>query len=659
MKRLFDLLVIFCLISPIVAECQKIDSLLFLLKNDRADSSKAVHLNNLSAEYQLISHYDSAAHAGEISLKLSRQLNFKRGIADACNNLGNVFFSKGEYSKTLEYYFEALKIDIELNDKKKMANRLNNIGNVYYMQSNHPEALDYYFKALKISEETKDLNGIASRLGNIGNVYFIGGDYPKALEYYFKQLKINEKLKNKNNVATTLANIGAIYFSQKEYLKSLEFNSKSLKLAKETKNKKMQASTLGNIGSVHLEQGRNKEATDYYEQALKLGEELGDKNRIATMHADMGSLYTLTSEYKKSFDHLYRSLALFDRIGQPNDIKNVYLYLSTLYEKSDTPLLDSTGGTLLDTEKMRLRSMYYYKRSVAIKDEIFSEENKKQLIQKEMDFEFQKKMDAAKAEQDKKDAMLLAERNRKNQLIYLLSGISIIIFLISLVTVLLLRQNKLKATRKILETEQKLLRLQMNPHFIFNSLSIVQGHINKGKQQEAGVYLLKISKLLRAILENSREEYVSFEKEILWLENYLSINQVLMENQFEYRIEVDEAIDKELISIPPMIVQPFIENALKYGVQGQTQKSLILIRFKQHGRSILCEVEDNYLGTDKAKIEKAEQHKSLAIQITRERLANLYGISANKIKINMNKVTGPTGIDLGMKVDIEIPTKHS
>ena len=305
------------------------------------------------------------------------------------------------------------------------------------------------------------------------------------------------------------------------------------------------------------------------------------------------------------------------------------------------------------------RNAYLYHQLYSqLKDSLFSEESTKKIVQVQMTYEFEKKEAAAKAEQDKKNTTAMLADKRKNLVLYLLGGISLILCLVSLLTVLLYRQNKLKTIRKALEMEQKLLRVQMNPHFIFNSLTALQGFINTDNKTGAGTYLSKISKLIRAILENSREEYILFEKEIKFLENYLDVNKLLMDDQFEYKIEVDELIDKEQTAIPPMLAQPFIENSLKHGMQNKKEKGLIVVRFKKNGESILFEVEDNGMGFVKTEATNKDKHQSLSIIITKERLANLFKISVDRVKIDIHEMKNDSGIVSGTKTTFDIPVKY-
>ncbi|HYG40110.1 MAG TPA: histidine kinase, partial [Cytophagales bacterium] len=188
-------------------------------------------------------------------------------------------------------------------------------------------------------------------------------------------------------------------------------------------------------------------------------------------------------------------------------------------------------------------------------------------------------------------------------------------------------EKALKNSQRNLELEQKLLRSQMNPHFIFNSLTSIQNYIYKEKPELAASYLGKFAKLMRLILENSRQEYIPFSKEIETLQLYLELQKVRFADKFDFQIVIDPLIDQDEVSIPPMFAQPFIENSLEHGIVHKSEQGQIKISFSLQDDYILFEVEDNGIGRAKAaQINKALKtgHHSYATTITEERLALIH-----------------------------------
>ena len=185
------------------------------------------------------------------------------------------------------------------------------------------------------------------------------------------------------------------------------------------------------------------------------------------------------------------------------------------------------------------------------------------------------------------------------------------------------KEQQLSLEKKMLELEQKALQLQMNPHFIFNTLNSIQGLISQKDPKKARFYLAKFSRLMRSVLENSRSERIPLEDEIETLDHYLSLEQFGKNDSFEYNITVDPEIDVEDLMIPPLMVQPFVENAIVHGISTIEEQGKIAIEFKQNEQYLSCTITDNGIGREasaRQKSQKDAHHKSMGLQVTAERL---------------------------------------
>ncbi|MCB9195433.1 MAG: histidine kinase [Flavobacteriales bacterium] len=214
----------------------------------------------------------------------------------------------------------------------------------------------------------------------------------------------------------------------------------------------------------------------------------------------------------------------------------------------------------------------------------------------------------------------------------LVSGVLLFIGLIILLVFLRYRRRnkeekeKLRIERNMLELEQKTLRLQMNPHFIFNAMNTVQALIAKNDTKEARYYLAKFSKLMRKILENSRHSFISIQDEIETLENYLNLEKLNTDFPFDFEIKVDEKIQPDAFGIPPLLLQPFVENAIVHGIKEIDYEGRIKVEFIMKENFIECVVEDNGRGRKAAqevRHQKSSYHKSTALVLTQERLSAL------------------------------------
>jgi len=446
----FSIVICFCNIL-FVAQQNKIDSLKTLIKQDKEDTNKVIHLNFLGWEL-MSNHPDTSVILANQAAALSETLKWKRGLTNSFGNLGVFNALQDNYPEALDFFFKALSIDEELKDKNGIAKRIGNIGIIYKNQGNYPKALGYFFKSLKMDEELGNKNAIAKHLGNIGVVYKELGDYDKTLDYFFKALKLDEELGNKNGAARHLGNIGTVYSDRADYSKALETFFRALKMDEELGSKNGVARHLGNIAGVYMSQGDYAKGLDYYLKALKMVQELGIKQLEGYFLFNMGVLNIKTEKFSEAFNCLYKALIISNEIGAKNDVKSEYEKLSILYQKSNIRLPDSIGGKVLNAEQMLLRSLYYFKRYVAVRDTIFSRENQKQLIQKEMNYDFEKKEAATKAEQDKKDAIAKEElKQKEQQRNYFVIGFG----LVGLLAIFIFRGYRQKQKANILITAQK------------------------------------------------------------------------------------------------------------------------------------------------------------------------------------------------------------
>ena len=220
------------------------------------------------------------------------------------------------------------------------------------------------------------------------------------------------------------------------------------------------------------------------------------------------------------------------------------------------------------------------------------------------------------------------------------------------------------ATRKRTELREKLktsqltaLRAQMNPHFIFNSLNSIQDFIMREDKRSANYYLSQFSKLMRNVLNMSTIQEVTLEQEIETLNFYLRLEALRFEEGFEYNIEVARDLDREMTMLPSLVLQPYVENAIKHGLMHKKGPKKLEIRFNKKDNVLICEVEDNGIGIVRSKEIKAENKRlypSKAMNIIKERIAIINSSEENKLAVKINDLKNGTGVSKGTKVVISI-----
>ena len=369
-KLLGIITILLCtLISFAQSERKVIDSL-FIELEKADDKSKIEILNNLSFNYRNYSLDSSFFYANE-ALNLAHIVQDQKGISDAYNRIGNVYFYQNENKKALEFYQKCLDIRLDLNDSKSISDIYNNIAALYNSDKKYGLALEYFYQALKESQNTDDnleialhYSSIAITYGDIGdyknsiknymlsleivkeldnkdelahvynglgNVYSEISSYEKALEYSLLSLEIFEDINNRDGISIVYNNLGIIYQNLKEIDKALDYYEKTLKMDIESNYKDGQATVLNNIGTVYDEKGDKEKALDYYNQALELNKELEIADGIATALNNIGLIYLDVGDYEKSYNNLMESTEISKEINDIYSLSNNYNNLANLF----------------------------------------------------------------------------------------------------------------------------------------------------------------------------------------------------------------------------------------------------------------------------------------------------------------------------------------
>lgn len=688
------LFIIFLSHSPIVKADQSVDSLQNVLSKASVDSVKIKILFELGNLYidgpsdSLIYYYQLALEPirnffnqpPEIRNKEDEKvvLTYKQFHFRALNEIGIEKFYLGQYNESLDFAFAALKIAEEINDIGLVSECCGSIGIVLKNQGKYPEALEYYERALTLAIELQDTAWVAACYANAGNVYRRLGNFIKALDYHLKAYQVFEKSGEERRMAIGLMNIGNLYEDQKDNNLALEYYSRALKLSYNTEDHKRIAECLLNIGNIYSGRGNYSVARDYYEKSLKINQDQGfiytlddcyrsignsfemegnsdkaleyfdkalelaekedDKSTLSEVNGSIASIYIRKKEFKKGYEFATNSLNIAKKTSDLNNIKNAFALLSQALEG-----LNDTKG-----------SLEYYKQYSSIKDSLFNSDKYRSIKEIEAKYELEKKEQqlALLTEKNQVQLLIISRRNR----VMIASGI--LIMLIILIGYILIRNSRLKSRHQAIELEQKMLRSQMNPHFIFNSLIAIQSYIYKKDPVQAGDFLAKFADLIRITLENSRSEFVLLEKEIRMLQYYLDLQSLRFERKFDYTIKLDEAIDAQSVRIPPMLAQPFIENAIEHGLRLKQDNGLISIKYHKENTHIVFTVEDNGIGREKAReLEISKQHKSMATSITRERLEILSKRHKQKFSLELTDLADKSGAPCGTLVKFEMPFK--
>ncbi|HLO82791.1 MAG TPA: histidine kinase [Chitinophagaceae bacterium] len=219
-----------------------------------------------------------------------------------------------------------------------------------------------------------------------------------------------------------------------------------------------------------------------------------------------------------------------------------------------------------------------------------------------------------------------------------------------------MKQKTYELEQKALALEMKTLRAQMNPHFIFNSLNSVNRFILQNNRNEASGYLTKFSKLIRMILQHSQEQLIPLENELDALKLYLELESIRFENRFEFKTSVQTSIDTAEVKVPPLIIQPYAENAIWHGLMHKESKGKLDIEITAEGHHLFISITDDGVGREKAAglESRPDNHKSIGMRLTQERIRNL-AQGTEDAYVQVFDLTNPDGSPAGTEVTIKIP----
>ncbi|RZJ29202.1 MAG: hypothetical protein EOO48_08050 [Flavobacterium sp.] len=633
------------------AQDKKIDSLVAALKNPTMHDTTRLrtialfrdqfytgadknyyYLSRLLGDLAYKNYKNKKSNAPEVQKKYTMWLASYNAL------LGSEYFKKPDQENGLIFFDKSIALHKEAGGLKDMHFAMISKAALLTKLKRYDEAIPYIFKALKYFENNKKeafAEDFAYAYYSLAYAYLMQEKFEKAIEYYQKTLGYYKEYETNNYVnyqmGKTRSRMASAYFGLKNYSEAVRQSQLSQQLIKGMNDPATEIENLCRIGMVHLERAELAEAEQIFRQALALQpSETTILAEEAFFHANlsMGRLYFQKKDLDKAALYTEKALSM---AKTTNDLFQLTDASKQLYEISFS-------------RKDYKRALETFQLQQQLGDAGKIEAAKNALAQQQLQYDYEKKELKLKLDAEKENAA-------KNNWLITLTGI---LLLLLLGVYFYHRTNRQKQAISVLEKnqiKQKLLITQMNPHFIFNSVQNIRNLIDRRKNDEAVKYLDQFSVLTRQILENSNENYISLEEELAMIENYLSIQQLLYNHKFTFEITVEDTIEADSTFLPPMLTQPFIENAIKHGLGNVEENGKIKIAFFLDAGKLFFEVSDNGKGFEAAK--SVSNHKSLAMTITRERLVGYtknqdFTVQADNIKDQNENV-------IGAKVRFEIP----
>jgi tetratricopeptide (TPR) repeat protein len=569
--------------------------------------------------------------------------NDKEKICLYTHQIGVHYWINGKIDSSLYYTQKAYDLACEIKDTSFQIKSLTTTAYNLQQQGNLAEAIGKFNKAISLSEKFKDTLLWANSLENLSVIYGATGcsDYPHALELLQKAAKLKEDFGAYDMLPGTYKNISVIFKEVKDTLNREKYLLKAVNLVDEGKviNPTFKAAVYNEAGRFYTDEKVDFiKADDYFTKVLEISQQLNWKKGISASLSNKANIKEMQGEYESALKLLYEALKLkieikdfygtvnaYHSIGKINEKLNNFKESVENYEKSFKLALENNLSNELKKNYQGLYSVYrkmgnyktsleYYEKYSALSDSLTGVNHKKAVAELETKYQTEQKEQQIEQLTSEKKIETLKARQRK-LVVFILGALLLVSALLGY---LIFRQKSLSNQKRESELNQKLLRSQMNPHFIFNALGTIQNYIYNNRADDAGKYLAKFAKLMRNILESSIKEQIPIEQEVETVTNYLNLQQIRSNNNFQFEVIVDGSQHDELI--PPMLAQPFIENAIKHAFKPDDLNSKISVRYIFSEEVVSIIVEDNGIGINSTTNINVSDHKSYSIQLTCERL---------------------------------------
>ena len=658
---------------------KEIDSLSVLLgKHSAQDTARVALLNDIAYAYHMTDPVKGLEKAKE-AVALAGRLKYTRGLAMGYSRMGVNYWASGKDLLAMEAGEKALRLYKSSGNLLGYAKALNNRALNEYALEKYIAAIHDHEEALDIFRKLNFPIGILNSYNNMGVIFLALNDYPRALEAFLNASRISPSV-NSPLQANLLTNIGLVYKNLKAYPKALSYQKLALKKYEALGDQQGVANTLGNMATIYDFLHDIQKGLYYYRQALDINRSIGNKERIASDLTNIGVLYKDSGDLSLARQYLQNAVSLYKETGNKNDLSEALLALASADEGLSThPALPYTrelqlaalkaaeegGSPLRKSEALEALSTTYeqsgeaslalkaYKQHIALRDTIFNKAKGQEILRKQLQFDFEQRELLTKAE-IQRQTMIRQSAVAAGAALVAALVIGFILYKRKRDAVTRRQQAEYKAT--VAETELKVLRAQMNPHFIFNSLNAINDYISKNDKETAQQYLVEFAGLMRQALENSHLSEIPLADDLEFIKQYLQVEARRLNNAFTFKVDVDPSVDTENTLIPPLLLQPFIENSIWHGIAPKIGDGdgIIRVIIKKDNDMLICTVEDNGVGRIPGVNADIKKRRSLGIELTASRLAILNGKTqaAGQLEVSENSNGGGTRVELSFPLKL-------
>jgi tetratricopeptide (TPR) repeat protein len=561
-------------------------------------------------------------------------------------NIRFLYNSAGRQEEKFQYYSQKAVYYKRHGPSENLANCYHGIAGYYWYLGDYDKAIENYMHARDIVKSI-DPGSYAGETQFIGSMYLDWGNLDKAEEF----LKSGREELSRLNISTNsfyyYHKMGEIYLKRRKYQQALSYYFEADKYCSNLLEK---ATNLLNCARVYLELDSNDSAWFYLDSAdmIRQKEKLG----IVTSQGALEIDYTFYKYYVANGNEKLALRHLKAALMETQSAK--YLPFILKYSSELHTYFLSQGDSLIALQYLiQYHTLQDSLNAMSTRARIASYEIEQQQQQKENEIEHLK----------------VQKTTQRNY--YLFAGILLIMIVFGIISRIIYKRKRDKEQlttdfkKQLAEAETKALRAQMNPHFIFNSLNSINSFVMDQKHEIASDYLIKFSKLIRLILDNSRSETISLEKELETLKLYVILEAARFDNRFKCVYSIAEDVDIHSIKIPPMLLQPFVENAIWHGLMQKEGEGTITVEIAMSNEQLAVNNEqllkititDDGIGREKAAELKSKSatHKSHGLKVTSQRIEMMNKLNSSGAKVNIIDLKDGQGNAMGTRVELIIP----
>ncbi len=521
---------------------------------------------------------------------------------------GNLLSKLQKDQEAINNYSQALVLFETLKSQEYVARTYLQMGSTYAFLSEKVIATDYLLKALELNKTINDHELEANIYSSLAHIHYLYKDFDQSIYYTLSAIEIHKNSRDSLGLSATYNNIAVIYKNILQFEKAIIYNKKSLKLNQLLHNQGAIAKSYNNIGQVYEKTENYPKAILFYNNAIKLNDSLQNVNTSPIRN--LANLYLTRKESIKAKKLFLLAVKIESNSSKINIQNNIY---------------DKLLEIALQNKNFE-NSLVFQRKRDSLSNLQANRKNNENL--KSLEFQYQlvnKKNELQKEKQ----------QNRTSKVIFGIVMILLVVF--TLLLIQFYKNKTLKNEKDKMQLEQRILRSQMNPHFIFNALSAIQNSLLDNDAIKSASYLSRFAELIRQNFDFINKKTILLKDELDALQNYLETQQLRFKDKFDYTINIHSNIDIHSIEIPPLLLQPFIENSIEHGFKNIQKKGTITITITKENNAICYQIKDNGKGfTDNKK-----DPNTHALDIFRKRLHLIGNNDEKTFSIRASK-TGTT-----------------